>query len=1136
MKSKQKPGQKTQPYFFIQPFLILPFALCDVTEDVQKRAAAQALMFPDKRTIEIPAHLRDDHFTQKIFAEPAITVAGDTYEHEKIAAWLRIQNTNPLDEKEMTSKQLLPNKTKLKEVDQFLDRNPRLRNSGALYLPYSWVQALERACVEGKLNSIEGWCRRDQRLGSWRFDFEEKGYVGYSGKTMLHLACSLGTAEAVKHLLSLQEKRAEGLGLLLLLTKDRTGRLPIHYAMSPDRDPCIMRELAAEMGRHLADVPPVNLPTEPDEKQRQMTALHLAAMNNDIATLKILLERKADLTVKDHQGNTALHAAVACGASEVVELLIQAGASAESENDSDQTTEDIGVACQQSLTVEVLKKIIEQLSKQQHDELKLAGPVGMAVLQMQQMIMKLQTKIKTQDEKITKLQTKTSGQSKQIKKLKATIEDQKEIIEQQQIKLQGQQAGLKFTRKQLEQLIDDPLDRDIWQPQRRITSPGELRQMFIDELASYPLAQQANVILYDEKESKLEFKKSRSIDARALLQGQSISLFYHILSDGRLLCRLSDYSFAVLDVVSRKLTRLPGYHYGYIYLMNDRIVGENKTKQCVLWDIKKETCQELDIPYSSKDPAVGLPDGRVAFVEVKKDTQNIHIFDPIKNNYTTLASMTGIHDRIREFIVTADGRFLVGVVNGTKLQAWNVADGKSTVFAQLLNVPGSYGSSNYESVSLLLAMSEGYVTCVVTHQNPGAGKPAEYFIRTWNVVNGACVSNINLKKKNENLGGVAQLKKLSNELIASVTYPHEINTWNIHQGSCLSTLGVKEQISHLIPLSSNRLMWYEQERGRINIWDTAKGTQIYFLESHDDLSTSVLLPNGQLLSYKNDYLNFYNVGGHSIELNLKFRARLLEAVPQFIIKTDSVVVTTRLPCENELTALGAALQAICPDYVLTMAITAKSLTVSGIRKSALLVDLEGLCQAFSISREIAPPTHSLSSLIIKSSGLYASPQVISEDKVRPVATRSSTSSSSSSSSSSSISFSSQGSFRPLIHSAFKARLLRCPFATFDFAGRVLDFSEISIGLVGVEYSKQSEPVALTHQCSPFTAGNKKFRGAGLLRGFHFGEKYEASLAAIEKAIDFCPQKAEYYVNKGRALYALKKFSEAVSVLSYSHYI
>ena len=1014
MKSKQKHGQKTQPYFFIQPFLILPFALCDVTEDVQKRAAAQALMFPDKGTIEIPVHLRDDHFTRKIFVEPVITIAGDTYEHEKIAAWLRTQNTNPLDEKEMTSKQLLPNKTKLKEVNQFLDRNPRLRNSGALYLPYSWVQALERACVEEKLNGIEGWCHRDQRLGSWTFDFEEKGYAGYSGKTMLHLACSRGTAEAVRHLLSLQEKRAEGLGLLLLLTKDRTGRLPIHYAMSPDRDPCIMRELAAQMGRHLADVPPVNLPTEPGEKQRQMTVLHLAAMNNDIATLKILLERNADLTVKDHQGNTALHAAVACGASEAVELLIQAGASAESENDSDQTAEDIGVACQQTLTIEILKKNIEQLSKQQHNELKLAGPVGMAVLQMQKMIMKLQTKIKTQDEKMTKLQTKTSGQSKKIKKLKATIEDQKEMIEQQQIKLQGQQAGLKFTRKQLEQLIDDPLDRDIWQPQRRITSPTELRQLFIDKLASYPLAQQASVILYDEKESKQEFKKSRSIDARALLQGQSISWFLHILSDGRLLCRLSDDSFALLDVVSRKLTRLPGYTSAgyYKYLVNDhRIVGENKTRQCVLWDIKKETCQELDIPYSSEHLAVCLPDGRVAFVEIKKDTQNIHIFDPIKNNCTTLASMTGTHDCIvpGQFIVTADGRFLVGVVNGTKLQTWNVADGKSTVFAQLINVSGS----NYESVCSLLAMSEGYVTGLVMHRNFGSGKPVEYFIRTWNVVNGACVSNINVKTRSGDLSGVGQLTRLSNELIAGVSISpsssfYEINTWNIHQGLCLSTIGVKEWISHLIPLSSNRLMWYEQ--GRVNIWDAAKGTQICFLESHDDLSDRVLLPNGQLLSYKNDYLNFYNVGGRSIDLNLQFRARLLEAVPQFIIKTDGVVVTTRLPCENELTALGAALQAICPDYALTMAITAKSLTVSGIRKSALLVDLEGLCQAFSISREIAPPTHSLSSLIVKSSGLYASPQLISEDKVRPVATLASTSSSSSSSSSSSISFSSRGVF------------------------------------------------------------------------------------------------------------------------------
>lgn len=1017
MKSKQKPGQKPQPYFFIQPFLILPPALCDVTEDVQKRSAAHALMFPVKGTVAIPAHLRDDHFTQKIFAEPAITVEGDTYEHEKVAVWLRTQNTNPVDEKEMTSKQLLPNKTKLKEVNQFLDKNPQLRNSDVLYLPYSWVQALERACVEGKLNSIESGCHRDRRLGSWTFNFEEKGNTAaYSGKTMLHLACARGTVEAVRHLLSLQEKRSEGLGLLLLLNKDRTGRLPIHYAMTPNRDPCIMRELAAQMGKRLADVPPVHLPTEPGEKQRQMTALHLAAMNNEVTTLKILYERKADLTVKDHQGNTALHAAVACGASEAVEFLIQVGASAEIENDSNQTVEDIGVACQQSMAIEVLKKNIEKLSKQQQDELKLAGPVGMAFLQMQQIMMKLQTKIKTQDEKITKLQTRVGAQSKKIKKLKTTIEDQKEMIEQQQVELQGQQAGLKFAQKQLEQLIDDPLDRDIWQPQRRIASPGELRKMFINELAAYPLAQQASVILYDEKESKWEFKKSRSVDARALLRGQSISKFIHALSDGRLLCCLSDGSFALLDldVVSRKLTRLPGYTTagGYYckYLVNDRIIGENKTQQCVLWDIKKETCQQLDISYSSKSPSVCLPDGRLAFVEIKADTQHIHIFDPIKNNCTPLASMT--RASMHQFIVTADGHFLVGV-NGTKLQAWNIADGKSTVFAELISVPGSYGSySNQESVYSLIAMSEGYVTCLVMQHNVSAGKPVEYFLRTWNVVNGACISNINLKIRSGDSSGVSNLKRLSDELISGVSLSlssssYEINTWNIHQGSCLSTIEVKEQIHNLIPLSSNRLMWYEG--GMVNIWDAAKGTQISSLESHDKLSLSVLLPNGQLLSQHENYLNFYNVGGRSIDLNLKFRGHLLEAVPQFMTRLDSVVVTTLLPCETELTALGAALKAVCPDYPLTMAITAKSLTVSDIHKPALLTDLEGLCQAFSISKKIAPPTEALSSLIIKSGGLYASPRSF-EDKVRPVARLASASSSSSTSSSSSISFSSKGVF------------------------------------------------------------------------------------------------------------------------------
>ncbi len=252
-----------------------------------------------------------DSISKQIFAEPVFTTAGDTYEGEAIKNWLEKYNTNPLDNAELTNKALFPNNDKLRDVNKFLDKYPELRNSDELYLPRHWVKELETACINNKLTDIQRFCGRDPRLGSWTFTFEEKEYAAYKGKTMLHLACAQGTAKAIDYLIAIEEKRAEGLGLLLLLKKDNDGKLPIHYAMARAQDPQIMRKLATQMGKHLAKVAPEN----------KITALHLAAMNDDIATVSILLEQKADLTAKDNQGNTPLFAAIACGADKAAALL-----------------------------------------------------------------------------------------------------------------------------------------------------------------------------------------------------------------------------------------------------------------------------------------------------------------------------------------------------------------------------------------------------------------------------------------------------------------------------------------------------------------------------------------------------------------------------------------------------------------------------------------------------------------------------------------------------------------------------------------------------------------------------------------------------------------------------------------------
>jgi ankyrin repeat protein len=56
------------------------------------------------------------------------------------------------------------------------------------------------------------------------------------------------------------------------------------------------------------------------------TPLILAAWNNHIDTVRLLLDRKADVNAKDITGWTALHAAAFGGHTEIMQLLLERGA------------------------------------------------------------------------------------------------------------------------------------------------------------------------------------------------------------------------------------------------------------------------------------------------------------------------------------------------------------------------------------------------------------------------------------------------------------------------------------------------------------------------------------------------------------------------------------------------------------------------------------------------------------------------------------------------------------------------------------------------------------------------------------------------------------------------------------------
>ena len=121
------------------------------------------------------------------------------------------------------------------------------------------MQELELACVNGDLEKIARLYDLDRRLFSWTFDFAEVKYTYYRGKNILHIACVKSKPEAILKLFEFMEKRAEGLALLMLVQKDKHGKLPLEYAMKTGGDLQLMQIVASKMGKHIAKLEPVSL-------------------------------------------------------------------------------------------------------------------------------------------------------------------------------------------------------------------------------------------------------------------------------------------------------------------------------------------------------------------------------------------------------------------------------------------------------------------------------------------------------------------------------------------------------------------------------------------------------------------------------------------------------------------------------------------------------------------------------------------------------------------------------------------------------------------------------------------------------------------------------------------------------------
>jgi ankyrin repeat protein len=209
------------------------------------------------------------------------------------------------------------------------------------------LKALRKQDPQAKLASVQLALARDYGFASWR---ALKAHVDASFRGRVFAAARLGDTETVRRALTRgfdpsiadtdgrtlhQIAKTEGHEAIELLARDFQGR----DARAPAEQKALNAILdAAKFGRvdelgRLLDVHPDLIDARGGGFEKE-TALHRAAPCNRHECVRLLLERGADVDIRDYPNNaTALHFAAVAGDLEMVQMLVEAGSDLIGEGD-----------------------------------------------------------------------------------------------------------------------------------------------------------------------------------------------------------------------------------------------------------------------------------------------------------------------------------------------------------------------------------------------------------------------------------------------------------------------------------------------------------------------------------------------------------------------------------------------------------------------------------------------------------------------------------------------------------------------------------------------------------------------------------------------------------------------------------
>lgn len=347
--------------------------------------------------------------TQEVMIDPVTTSDGQTYEREAIEKWLQKNNTSPLTGLHLNHKVLTPNVLVKKLIFSFVETNKKafeeeliiaahegeedsvnqylklgvnieaVDNEGRTVL-YTAARAGHESVVKLLLNKgakIEakrtyGWtpllCAISNRhLGITKLLLEKGANLEANtddGSTGLHQAAFNGDIELVKLLL---EKGANFNALSTSLSPPGVSVSSVPAAPLPafkapttsftfgsiSTTPSLFGSTstsASTFGSNRLSQNILASPTPPPS----IHALHQAAFKGHTDVVKLLLDKGANIEVKNSDGNTALLLAAWEGHTETAKLLIDRQANIHTKNNIEKTALHLAAATNQASTIQLL--------------------------------------------------------------------------------------------------------------------------------------------------------------------------------------------------------------------------------------------------------------------------------------------------------------------------------------------------------------------------------------------------------------------------------------------------------------------------------------------------------------------------------------------------------------------------------------------------------------------------------------------------------------------------------------------------------------------------------------------------------------------------------------------------------------